>query len=153
MTRKSLVLSIAAFVIAVAPAFANLNPDAAAQLDQIVAAAKTIQTDAQDVSALLRAKTPNFDRIGEKMQVMSQHSTELNRLIENLDSANLDMTATQRAEFNRMKELAQLVNIFVANKSDMLSAQRRERGVLRAKADGIAKRANLLQQAAERIRS
>jgi ABC-type transporter Mla subunit MlaD len=152
MTRKSLLLSIAALAITVAPASANLKPHAAAQLDQIVAAAKTIQTDAQDVSTLLRAKTPNFDRVSEKMQVMGEHSTELNRLIEQLEAANTEATPAQRAEFDRMKELAQLVNIFVANKSDLLSAPRRERNVLRAKADGIAKRAGLLQQSAQRVR-
>jgi hypothetical protein len=153
MTRKFSVLSIAALVIAVAPAFANLNPDAVAQLDQIVAAAKTIETDAQDVSALLRVKTPNYDRVGEKMQVIGEHSGELNRLIEQLESSNSNMTVAQRAEFNRIQELGQLVNIFFVNKSDLLSAQRLERNVLRAKADGIARRAGLLQKAAQRIRS
>lgn len=153
MTRNSLILTAVAFAMTAAPAFANGDHSTASQLDQIAAVAKQTQSEAREAATLLRAKNPDYERVNGMMETLRGHSAEVNRLIAEFEGANHSMTSSQRAEFDRLKELAQLLDIFVTNKSNMLTASKRDRNLLRAKADGIAKRAEMVHQSALKIRS
>lgn len=153
MTPKSMILSAAAFVMAVAPAFATDHRTASSHLDEIVTSAKKTQLEAREISNLLKVKTPDYDRVRTKMQLLTEHAADVNRLVAELEASNPSLSSSQQAEFNRLKEIAKLVDVFVTNKNNLLASSDLNRKLLRAKADGIAKRAEMVQESAIRIRS
>lgn len=153
----SMILAVAAV-----PAFGNDSHGSAAGsqpksawVDQVVAEAKKAQIEAREISDLLKDKRSDTARIASKLAYLSQHAAKVNELIASLDVASLQLTPAQMSEFERMKQASQILNIFVENKRNLLDAGKLQthRGLLRAKADGIAKRAEFVQVSALRARS
>lgn len=148
--------------VAAMPAFGNDSHGSAspgqsrsAWVDQVVAEAKKAQLEAREISDLLKNKRSDTTRIASKLEYLSQHAAKVNELIASIDPASLQLTTAQMSEFERMKQASQILKIFVENKQQLLSSGKVQthRGLLRAKADGIAKRAEFVQVSALRVRS
>jgi predicted component of viral defense system (DUF524 family) len=136
-------------------ALANTNPDTAANLTQIVTEAKKTQLEAKEIGNLLKVKKPDLERVNSKMQLLEQHVEAVRQLISEFESSHATLTETQKAELDRMKTTAEVLRIFVDNKKTILASGEaiQKRNTLRAKAIGIAMRAELMQQSAIKIRS
>ena len=143
-------IALAALVLTV-PAFANTNPS---HLDQLVADAKQTQLEAREIGVLLKAKSPDFELVRSRMQTRIQHASKLNDSVAEFEAANATLTPRQQAEFDRIKSAAAVLKIFAENKHGILAGSdvREQRSLLRAKAEGIAKRAELVQVSAHKIR-
>ena len=132
--------------------------DAAADLppkaEALIVEAKKVQLEAQDISKELRVKQFDLNKVKEMMTNLTGHVEAVNKMVVELQPMEPSMTEDQKAKFNLVKTKAELLTIFAANKKDMLLGDRPEknRSLLRAKADGIAKRSELLQQSAMALR-
>jgi hypothetical protein len=153
MIRRFMV--VAAVVALGMPGFArdtsaNLPPTA----EILVMEAKKVELEAQDISKELRSRQFDLDKVKGMMSNLTAHIESVNRMVAELEPMQTSMSEQQKAKFEQVKSKAQLLTIFAANKQDMLSGDRPEknRSLLRAKADGIAKRAELLQQSAMALR-
>ena len=156
-TIWSLILAVAAV-----PAYANETHDTSSLsslkgpvIEQVVSEAKKAQLEAREIADLLKRRRPDMARLESKLQYLAQHSSRLNELIASIDAAAWQLNPSQAAEFERMKQASQILNIFVDNKQKLLQSGQisKNRGLLRAKAEGIAKRAEFVQVSALRVRS
>ena len=153
-----LATAAAALVIAV-PALANGNTESAstiaAHVDRLVADAKKPQMEAREIGVLLKAKNPDFAAVNANMAELTAHVSQLTESVTQFESVQSSFHAKQQAEFERIKSAVAVLKIFLDNKSEILagSGALEQRNLLRAKADGIAKRAELVQVSAHRLRS
>jgi hypothetical protein len=154
MKIHNLVLTTAMLVVTSTFAFAN-STDTNASLTQIVTEAKKTQLEAKEISTLLKAKKPDFDRVTTKINLLEQHAAAVRDLITAFEANNDSLTPTQKLELDRMKTTAEIVRIFVHNKKEIIASGEasQKKSTLRAKANGIAMRAEMMQQSALRIRS
>lgn len=137
------------------PVMASDRASVGFYLDQIVAQAKQTQTEAREISGMLKAKQPQFAAVSGKMEQLERHASDVNRLIASLEGSFAPtLTGVQSHELQRMKNVMAIINVFIENKKQLLASDRRasQRSLLRAKADGIAQRAALVQESALRIR-
>lgn len=122
----------------------------AANLESITESANKTQAEAREIAAMLKVKKPDFDAVKNRMATLESHSDELTKMIEEAEP-----TLGSQAEFAKVRELAKIVAVFVDNKKAMLESDDRakNRELLRAKADGIAQRAELIRRAAQKLKS
>lgn len=131
-------------------AAANLPPTA----EVLAIEAKKVQVEAQDISRELRARQFDLDKVKGMTGNLTAHVESVNRIVAELESMQSAMTGQQRTTFEQVKVKAQLLTIFATNKQDVVLGNQPEknRSLLRAKAEGIARRAQLLQQSATALR-
>jgi chromosome segregation ATPase len=124
-------------------------------LNQIVAEAKSTQAEAREISSLLKAKTPDLDRVKSKMETLTDHATNLAQHIAALEAHFDELTVRQQQELARMKNVSALLQLFVEQKRLGLEQAEaaRNRSLLRAQADGIALRAGMVERSALKLRS
>lgn len=155
--RTLLATTTAALVLGI-PALANGNTGPAATIishvDRLVADAKKAQNEAREIGVLLKAKQPDFSAIQANMAELAAHVAGLKQGVADFEAAYPTLSAKQQAEFDRMKSAVAVLAIFLDNKSEILagSSALEQRKLLRAKAEGIAKRAELVQLSAHRLR-
>ncbi len=133
---------------------AALAADASATLPSIVDAAKRTHNEAREISSMLQVKNPDLDAVRGRVATLATHSNELDQLVRAAEAEMHSLSDPQKAELVRMQNLAKLVAVFVDNKQAILNADnaQKHRTLLRAKANGIAERAELLQRSALRLK-
>jgi seryl-tRNA synthetase len=136
-------LAFAAFAVQ-----ANTN-----NFQNIIGDAAKIQMEAQSISTQLKAKSPDFESVKTK-------SGELNKAIQSLrsdlaafESQNPNLTEQQKKDWELVKTKAELLLVFSDTKNSLLESgdPQKNRSMIRAYSDGIAKRAVMLQQTAKRL--
>jgi len=119
----------------------------------IIGDAAKIQLEAQSISAQLKAKSPDFEMVKSK-------SGELNKAIQSLrsdlaafESQNPSLTTQQQKDWELVKTKAELLLVFSDTKNSLLENgnPQKNRSMIRAYSDGIAKRAVLLQETAKKL--
>ncbi|MBK9168963.1 MAG: hypothetical protein IPM24_16040 [Bryobacterales bacterium] len=91
--------------------------------------------------------------IRDKMEPLEKHVGTLHELVGSLEGERSSMTASQVAALDRVKLKSELLHVFTNNKKNMLEGDwRKNRSMLRAKAEGIAKRAQALRQSARGLK-
>ena len=146
--RTSL-LALAVSAVALATTHAYTEP-----LNQIVAEAKSTQAEAREISTLLKSKTPDLERVKSRMETLTSHAAALAEHITALESHADELSPSQRQELARMKNISALLHVFIEQKQKGLEQAEafRNRSLLRAQADGIALRANMLERSALKFR-
>ena len=152
MFRHLLIMTAA--VTLVAPGVARDTADLGSKAEALVAEAKKVQLEAQDISKELRVKQFDLNKVQEMMSTLTAHVESVNRMVTELEPMEPSMTEQQKTNFNLVKSKAELLTVFATNKQNVLSGDRphKNRPLLRAKADGIAQRSEMLQKSAMALR-
>jgi|GEM_PF-3952285 len=127
------------------------NPNAA-HLDEVRSAAQKVRGEAATLATELRNKNADLSKIGERMRVVDSHADELKALIDKLDFSHQSLTAAQRDEMNRLRELVAILGVFVDNKQTLLTTTPQRLDLLRAHAKGIVVRCDAIERAAAKAR-
>jgi hypothetical protein len=125
----------------------------AATLDDITFEARQAKAKADEMRTMLKNRAVDPSRVSAQMEVLEAHSAKLNELITAYAEANQTLDRRAASELERMKVTAEVLQILFNNKQNLMESNgMSNRGLLRAKAEGIARRAGMIQQSAQRIR-
>lgn len=145
---KTMMLMASCLALAVSPA-AALDQEFAAQL---LESAKNIERDAGLVSSALKSKSLDAGDVRSKIDAMSGDVTKLQELVARFEQGHPQMSERDTAEWKQVKEKVQLLEIFHGHKQTLAAGDlAKNRTLLRAHADGVAKRAVKLQQTVTRM--
>jgi len=157
--NKRVAVALAAVALLVAtPSFAarETGPSngAAEHLEKIVIEAKKAQLEAGEIRILLRNKNVDWTKVHGKMGYLERHVAEIREMVTAFEGMNPSLTSDQQSQMERLKLTSELLFVFTQNKKEMLESgdPKKNRSLLRAKAEGISKRAEMLQRMALRLR-
>lgn len=136
---------------AIAAALLALPVFASSTYDQIAQHAQKTQQEAREIAKLLRSKNADVSSAAGMLDKVEQHAAEVKKMIDETDTSTL--SAKQKAEFDRMKMAADVMAVFINNKRALLQDAGKNRALLRAKAEGIALRASIVEQSAAKLKS
>ncbi|MBL8231506.1 MAG: hypothetical protein JNL98_23625 [Bryobacterales bacterium] len=126
------------------PALAN------EQLRTISDHARTVQGQAEEINMGLKKKSLTDDALKSKLDTSAASLEQLKNAVAELESSNSNVASLGK-DWQLLKDKVQLLAIFHERKSELLTDVNRNRSMIRAHADGIAKRAAMLQQTVSRI--
>ena len=115
-------------------------------------AAKNIQRDATLVS--IAAKSKKFDSADVKVKIdaMDVDVRALQELIARFESENPELSQRDRQDWNLIKTKVQLIDVFHARKKELAEEDLgKHRSLVRAHAEGVARRALLLHDALTKL--
>ena len=151
---RFMMLTVLAATLAAVPAPAAAA-DARSAFDQIIADAQRVRQEAQDVKQLLRSRDADQAVVLQRVNVLETHAQALKASISSLNAAEAGLNSTQMAAVERARAATDTLIILLQNKTTMLAdaeKMERQRGLLRAKADGIVSRARMVEQQMARAR-
>ncbi|MBL8176919.1 MAG: hypothetical protein JNK48_19760 [Bryobacterales bacterium] len=119
----------------------------------IIGDAANIQRDAEKLSRDLKQKALDETQVKQDISALNQDVAKLKQDVTELDGKLGQMTEAQKKDWDLVKTKAELLTIFAARKQTLMDSGefRKNRSMLRAHADGIAKRAAMLQQTANKL--
>jgi len=138
-----------------APAAAAAT-DTRATVDQIVSDAQKVRAEALDIKQLLRASRPDLEQVQQRLATLTTHADALRQAMDGFDADGADLTDAQRAALDRARAATGALGALLANKTTMIAgadAATKNRNLLRAKADAIAKRATIVEQQVMQLRT
>ncbi len=141
---------------AFAAAFFTFAPAPAAACetyDQILADARAVRTEAEEVKLLLKHKAAGQVVLQQRLDVIGQHARALKVAVDRVDTTAF--TSRQMAAVERVRVTAETILVMLDNKSTMLAGPdglTKQRGLLRAKADAIAARATIVEKQLQQLR-
>jgi DNA repair ATPase RecN len=156
LTLKNVALSCAAAALASASLVAEPSaPSRAAALDEIAAHASKVRATASEAFQLLKNRNADFAKVKELTAALDQDAEALKAKVAEFEAANTSLTEREQRELEKLRSVALVMNVFVDNKLEILKSDdlQRQRILLRAKADGIVKRADMILQSASRLKS
>lgn len=112
--------------------------------------ARNLQTNAQEINQGLKKKALSPEDLKAKLDKSSSSLEQLKTAVAQLESSNVNV-ASMGPDWKLLKEKVQLLEIFHERKSELLSDVSRNRSMIRAHAEGIAKRAAMLDQTVSRL--
>lgn len=116
--------------------------------DQVVADAQTIRSEALAVKRLLKDKQADPAVIAQRMSTLEGRAKSLETGLGRLH-ADQTLTPAQRAAVDRARAATETMAVILTNKLALLAdadTAARQRGLLRGKADGIARRAQIVER-------
>lgn len=125
-----------------APAAWASNSDA---YDRVTADAERVRIAAREVKQLLKDRDADLAAVQQHLDVLDTHAQSLKAALESVDATSL--TVAQHAALKRARSAADILLVVLANKSAILADAERagqQRGLLRGKAEAIAKRAEIV---------
>lgn len=128
---------------------AMVGTSLAADLNSIMEHAKSVQMDAQQISTTLKSKNFDTNEVKNKIEATQASINSLKEAVAGYEAANPG--AVNSENWKAVKDRVTLLDIFTSRKAELLTDAQRNRSMLRAHADGIAKRAASLQETAARL--
>jgi septal ring factor EnvC (AmiA/AmiB activator) len=147
-------LTLVTFASLTLSALAATNPSlSAATFRSIVGDAASIQKDAEALSQDLKAKALDENKVKADITSLGTDIAKLRKDVEQIESHVGELTPQQKTDWELIKTKVQLLTIFHERKTDLMNSGdlKKNRAMLRAHAEGIAKRAQMLQQTASRL--
>jgi hypothetical protein len=150
-TMKALALFVAGSMLT-ATAWANTF-NMSTTLTDVSAHAQKVQRTAEEMSTLLKSKAVDRTVLEQRMEAVHQDVSRLKDLVATIEGSGLELTPAQQLNWQKLKTKVELLQVFANNKKDLLERGdlQKSRSFLRAHADGIAKRAAMLQQTAAKL--
>lgn len=129
------------------------NNNITGAIGEINSHALAVQKSAEWISQQLKSKQPDAQQLEQRLATVDENIGKLKDLVAGLEASHPSLTATQQQHWDKMKMKVDLLAVFANVKKDLLSKGELEknRNLLRAHANGIAKRAVLLQQTAAKV--
>jgi hypothetical protein len=134
-------------------AFGSTFAFADSRFSDIRAHAARVEKDNLEIARLLKAKQPDLTQVRDRLNATGQDLEKIKSLVADLDAQKPGLNGTAVEDFNLLRQKVQLLDIFHGAKQDLLKAENpsKNRSLLRAHAEGVARRAALLQQTAGRL--
>ncbi|MFN7925637.1 MAG: hypothetical protein U0Q16_36390 [Bryobacteraceae bacterium] len=121
-------------------------------VDQLLQAARNIERDSTNIGLATKTKKADADEVKKTVDAMSTDLTKLQELVAQFESTNPQLSDRDRAEWQLIKDKVKLLEIFHGQKQKLVAEDfSRNRGLIRAHAGGLAKRAQRLQETAARL--
>ncbi|MFN7924509.1 MAG: hypothetical protein U0Q16_30690 [Bryobacteraceae bacterium] len=121
-------------------------------VDQMLESARNLERDASVVSLALKSKKADAEDVKKKIDAMSADLGRLHELVAKFESTNPQLSGRDRTDWQLIKDKVKLLEIFHDRKKQLASEDfSRNRTLIRAHADGVAKRAQRLQETARRL--
>lgn len=122
-------------------------------LGEITNHARSLQKEAQTMSQQLKNKQVDKQLLEQKLATVEENINKLRELVASVEASNPELTPTQKQNWELVKTKVELLNIFANYKKDLVTKDdlQKKRSILRAHANGIAKRAAMLEQTASKI--
>ncbi|WP_291989362.1 hypothetical protein [Luteitalea sp.] len=120
----------------------------------IAASAQRLRTEALEVTHLLRASRPDFVAVNGKADALQSHAKALTQSLESFEASVGTLAARQASALDRARAAGATLAIILSNKASILSdgdASGRRRSLLRAKAEAVAKRADIVATEMTRV--
>lgn len=119
----------------------------------IIGDAANIQRDAEKLSRDLKQKALDEAKLKEDITALNTNVAKLKQDVTELDGKLTSMSDAQKKEWELVKTKAELLTIFAGRKATLMESGdfKKNRSMLRAHADGISKRAAMLQQTVNRL--
>jgi uncharacterized protein (DUF3084 family) len=121
-----------------------LSVGAFANMKTVAEKARAAQQHAQEIDAMLKAKSFDTAKIAEKANALHSQAVEMHEVLATADRSN--------AEVAKLHDAAQILKVLTQTKLDMAAkATDKDRGALRATAQNLATRAEQIAKAASKI--
>lgn len=149
MKKLSTILLGSLFTVA---ALAN-NLNLSTAVGELSTQAGKVQKSAEEMSLQLKKKPVNVEQVTRQMDAVHADINKLKALAAEIEASNPNLTPSQKQNWDLVKTKIQLLEVFASNKKDLLAKgdPNKHRSYLKAHSDGIAIRAQLLQQTAGKI--
>lgn len=124
-------------------------PAAASSVDQVATQAREVRAEARAIKALLQMKQPDFSLIRQRLDGLDAQGKALGATLAALEADGTSLTPAQRAAVQQSKLAVDAMQVILANKSTLLADESqalRNRSLLRAKAEAVAKRAEMIDR-------
>ena len=134
-------------------AFANNNLNMSTTLADVTTHAQKLQRTAEEMKTMLKSKAVDRAVLEQRMDAVHQDVAKLKDLVASVEATGMQFTPAQQIAWDKLKTKVQLLEVFANNKKNLLESGdvNKSRTFLRAHADGIAKRAAMLQQTASTL--
>ena len=112
-----------------------------------------VKKGSEQITLLLKAKQPDGQAIRDGITAMGGNIENLQRLVVEITEANPQFVQRGDKDWDLLKQKVQLLSIFHNTKQELAKADdlKKNRSLLRAHAKGLAMRATLLQETAQRL--
>ncbi|MBL8179966.1 MAG: hypothetical protein JNK48_35125 [Bryobacterales bacterium] len=122
-------------------------------LSELANHARSLQKEAQTMSQQLKNKQVDKQLLEQKLATVEESVGKLRELVAAVEASNPELTPAQKQNWELVKTKVELLNIFTSYKKDLVTKDdvQKKRSLIRAHAEGIAKRAAMLEQTASRM--
>ncbi len=118
----------------------------------IIGVAANIERDAAAISLDLKKKNFDTAKVKADSEALGKDIAALSADVDALDKTIADLGPQQKKNWELVKLKVQLLTIFHGHKSELLNADpTKNRSLIRAHADGLAQRARMLQETANKL--
>ncbi|MFZ5929437.1 MAG: hypothetical protein ACOYX1_18550 [Acidobacteriota bacterium] len=119
---------------------------------KLISESRTTREVAMQIAEQLR-KTADTGAVRDQIPVLEQHAASIRQLIGDLESKGTTLTARQRQQLETARKVAEILNVFIENKKQMLNSvtSPRDRDQVRYQAIGVAQRAEMIEKTISKL--
>jgi len=119
---------------------------------KLITESRTTREMAMQIAEQLR-KSADTGAIRDQIATLEQHAASIRQLIADLESKGSDLTAKQRQQLETARKVAEILNVSIENKKQMLASvtSPRDRDQVRYQAIGVAQRAEMIEKTISRL--
>lgn len=118
---------------------------------QIASEARTTAKVAGELATTMKKKNADFSNLNESVAAIEKSVAEINRLAAELDAKRAEMPAKHAAEIDRIKQLSELMQVFLNNKKGLVPEGAAKREMIRVQAEAVKTRAALIVKSASKL--
>ena len=121
--------------------------------DQLLAEAKATRVASLDLATQLKAKNANLAKVTDDVAAIEKSAGAIHSLVQQLESHKSQLTPRQQAELTNVKQLSELLHVFLDNKKTLVAhgAGPEDRERIRLYAKSVADRAEMLEKTLRRM--
>lgn len=119
---------------------------------KLITESRTTREMAMQIAEQLR-KSADTGAVRDQIATLEQHAASIRQLISELESKGTALTAKQRQQLETARKVADILNVFIENKKQMLNSvtSPRDRDQVRYQAIGVAQRAEMIEKTISRL--
>jgi hypothetical protein len=119
---------------------------------KLITESRTTREMAMQIAEQLR-KTSDTAAVRDQIPVLEQHAASIRDLINELESKGTALTSRQRQQLETARKVAEILNVFIENKKQMLASvtSPRDRDTVRYQAIGVAQRAEMIEKTISKL--
>lgn len=119
---------------------------------KLIMESRTTREMAMQIAEQLR-RSADTGAIRDQIATLEQHAASIRQLIADLESKGNELTARQRQQLETARKVAEILNVFIENKKQMLASvtSPREREQVRYQAIGVAQRAEMIEKTISKL--
>ncbi|MGB9610680.1 MAG: hypothetical protein ACPL7M_06880 [Bryobacteraceae bacterium] len=119
---------------------------------KLITESRTTREMAMQIAEQLR-KSADTGAVRDQIATLEQHAASIRQLIADLESKGTELTAKQRQQLETARKVAEILNVFIENKKQMLASvtSPRDREQVRYQAIGVAQRAEMIEKTISKL--